>query len=369
LFIIALLIKWSRFRAALFTLIKNSALDDMAHAAAELVVTSIRVECEAIMYQFQAGPASPSSIFCLNVISEDHVPAGVFVKGLGDILDHCQFGLNCARAVYESTRYVLPTLLHECPQPSTRGGFEDPRPTLLEAWLIVMEKLAKWIKTAEPSAIPGARQVLVESCGACLSLLFYPSIKKPNEQRASGYGMSLDGPQSRAIMEFLDSFFQLGTDYFQEAAFTLSSRLQLPKEDHNIGIIGSALFRGVQGALPPWAVEYLPGVYASLYHSLGKDPLIFGQFMLASINASLPNTCGQFGSVLPGKLLSGPYFEGMSERQKQAFVEQSMELARCDSVSGWKRMKGLVKQACGGKKKESDFQQKPSPTNWDFDRI
>lgn len=365
-----LLLKWGRMRAALFIFIGNSAVDDMAPAAVDLLLTWIRAESEATLYICQQGPTVPSSLFCADVISEDNVPAGMFVKVLGDVLNQCKLGPCCAQAIYDAAQYVLPVILQECPQPTTPNSFQDPRPTTFEAWLYTMNSLMKWIRTADPAATAGARQVLLDSCVACLSLIFYPTVNKPNEPKTTrGLGMSLDGPHSRAIMEFLENYFQLGPDLLSATAVSMAARLRLPSEDHNIGVIGAALFRGVQGALPPWAVEYLPGVYASFYHCLGKDPQVFGQCMLAAINVRLSTSAMRFGSVMPGMLLSGPYFEGTGAHQKQAFVEQAVELARADSLPGWKRMKWLVKQACGGKKKDTDFQQKPPPTNWEFDRI
>jgi hypothetical protein len=45
-------------------------------------------------------------------------------------------------------------------------------------------------------------------------------------------------------------------------------------------------------------------------------------------------------------------------------------LAKEDSIASWKRLKVIIKQACGGKKKDTDFNQRPALTRWDtLDRL
>jgi hypothetical protein len=77
----------------------------------------------------------------------------------------------------------------------------------------------------------------------------------------------------------------------------------------------------------------------------------------------------QFGGVKPGKLLAGPFFENLPTQAVDRFVEEAIALCRSDNASSWRRFKVAVKQICGGKKKDTDFQLKPSYTRWDFDRI
>jgi hypothetical protein len=78
----------------------------------------------------------------------------------------------------------------------------------------------------------------------------------------------------------------------------------------------------------------------------------------------------QFGSVLGGTLISGKYFENMSDNAKATFLSEARDLARANTATSWKRFKSLIKQVCGGKKKETDFNQRPALTRWDaLDRI
>ena len=69
-------------------------------------------------------------------------------------------------------------------------------------------------------------------------------------------------------------------------------------------------------------------------------------------------------------LLSGKFFERMSDAAKTNFLDQARALSEEDTTASWRRLKTLIKQACGGKKKDTDFNQKPALTRWDtLDRI
>merc|ERR1719273_2593684 len=120
-----------------------------------------------------------------------------------------------------------------------------------------------------------------------------------------------------------------------------------------IAIIGAALFRGSQGGLPPWAVESVPSVYSALFRALGNNVDGFGLLFQISMNIRLLEN-QRFGSVQGGSLLSGRFFERMNDRTKQNFINQAKDLAKEDTTASWRRLKVLIKQACGGKKKDTD---------------
>jgi hypothetical protein len=73
-------------------------------------------------------------------------------------------------------------------------------------------------------------------------------------------------------------------------------------------------------------------------------------------------------AVQPGQLLAGIYFENMSEKAKSMFLEDIKRLSQQGDAASWRRMKVLIKQACGGKK-EAEYNQKPAMTKWQFERI
>jgi hypothetical protein len=69
-------------------------------------------------------------------------------------------------------------------------------------------------------------------------------------------------------------------------------------------------------------------------------------------------------------LLGGRLFETMGDRAKRKFVTEAMGFAKMDTPSGWRQLKALIKKAFGGKKRDTDFNQKPTYTKWEaLDRI
>lgn len=123
-------------RAAFFTLIHAGASVDLPSVVIEVVEAINRSECEAIYTQCQAGPTSSSSIFHDEIVSEESIPAGLFVMVLGIIIKrvHARGGntesvRNCVTALHSSMPFVLKTITLPCPEPAD-GKFVDPRPAV-----------------------------------------------------------------------------------------------------------------------------------------------------------------------------------------------------------------------------------------------
>eukprot|EP00980_Cylindrotheca_fusiformis_P016698 scaffold5024_cov136-Cylindrotheca_fusiformis.AAC.27 len=384
------LIQWNRLRAALFMLIKSVGSPDLPATAIDLVRSGIMVECEAVLFQCNAGAKSSSLIFRDDIISEDAIPAGVMLQALGEILEKASSSgaqiasmTNVIHVLFESRMVVLRAIAAECPNPIEKGSFSDPRPTVAETWLLTINKIAKWLlqsdQTVPTEMTIVLNQLLVETCVSIIGLLLYPSLGKTQDQRANDHGMSFDGPHTLAMMEFLQLFFSCGLSMLQIAATELSrsipvdsasiERFSTDPNAAGVAVVGAALFRSVQGGLPPWAVECIPSVYASLFHALNKDPETFGRIFEMSIHIRLlPGH--RFGGVQGNALLGGRFFETMGHKAKHEFVSQAMDFAKMDTQAGWRQLKALIKQACGGKKKDTDFKQKPTFTKWDaLDRI
>jgi hypothetical protein len=370
-------------------LIQTSGSPDLPTTVVDLVRTGIKMECEAIVLQCNAGPKSSSLIFHDELISEEVVPAGTFLQALGEILDKAASSgapvtsmTNVIRVLFDSRAAVQQATAADCPNPIEKGSFSDPRPTVAEAWFLTINKLLKTLNGTEErnTEISNAlKQLLVESCVSIIGLLLYPTLGKTQSQRANDPGMSFDGPQTLAILEFLHLYFSLGLSMLQAAAAELLrtipidpasiQRFSTDPDAAGISIIGAALFRAAQGGLPPWAVECIPSVYASLFHALNKDPTTFGLIFEMSIHIRLVGS-QQFGGVQASALLGGRYFETLGDRAKHKFVTEAMEFAKMDTATGWRQLKALIKQACGGKKKDTDFNQKPTYTKWEgLDRI
>ncbi|GKZ00437.1 hypothetical protein MPSEU_000996300 [Mayamaea pseudoterrestris] len=397
--------QWNRLRAALFYLLTSFGTVDVPDRASEMIQKFIQAECMAINRQCGAGPYSQSSIFCEEVVSESFVPAGVFVRCFSEIIrplpasptnkrinsatrtlngvleqqdvDNAVTYSKAIQTMYLCREVVIASVRHTCPEPHS-NAFIDPRPVVLEAWLLAMVDLMEL--NIPESLLFHVKVLLTETLATVVSLLLYPTLKR-TEDRSDDPGMSFDGPQSLAIMEFLSHCLALpmGLEILDLTAAVLSKSLSL-----DFGVLGSdadgqkkgeamiaaSLFRAVQGGLPPWAVEFIPDVYASFYAALDRDAVAFGMVLRLAMDVRLPLEPNvSFGGLQPGKLVAGRYFESLSSQAKDKFAQEAMVLASTDDLASWRRLKMLIKAACGGKKKDSGFQLKPSLTRWDFDRI
>lgn len=330
--------------------------------------------------QCTLGPFSSSSIFCEEIISSESVPAGLFIKILADaILSSGSTKtqpiplLNCLDIIHSCKDIILTCITLPCPDPA-ENAFFDPRPTIAESWFLLMNGLM------ETGMIDNAiESILIDTCVAFVSLLYNPSMAKTIEERRRDPGMSLDGPQSRTGILFLENFFLLGFRPLQIAGQKLASIVQIDnaalhqwcgdQQFYGIAIIGASLFRANQGSLPPWAVESIPDVYSAFFHALNSDAVAFVVVIRLSMEIRLsPDATAAFGMVQRSQLLSGRYFGSMSEKGKSTFLDEVTKLCQKNDNASWRRMKAIVKQACGGKKKETDFGQKPALTKWEFFR-
>jgi hypothetical protein len=360
-----LLPQWNRLRAALFQLLCAATNPDIPDRGAEIALACNLAECEAIQRQCHGGPGSSSSIFNDDIVSVDSVPAGIFVRVLGE-------APNGVHKMMECRECVMGTIMHPCPDPAS-SSFVDPRPALSEAWFLAMTELTNANKLDSV-----AQDLLIDTCVAMLSLLFLPRLSKNESERQNDPGMSHDGPQSLASTSFLCRFFQMGPNALQAVAQKLLTvvpidvssiqSLSSESEFYGLSIVGAALFRATQGALPPWAVETIPEVFRGLYSALGKSPARFGLMLQLSMEVRLSPAVEGFGGVQAAQLLSGRYFQNMTAKAKTEFLQQATQLCEKDDVASWRRMKVLIKQACGGKKKDTDFKEKPSYTRWEFCR-
>jgi hypothetical protein len=224
------------------------------------------------------------------------------------------------------------------------------------------------------------KSMLIETFVASITFVFMSSLGKTEEERRRDPGMSMDGPHSLMMVMFIVKFLELGPHVLRTAAERLvdvvpinpssSSGLSdaLPF-NQGMAIIGAGLFRAAEGSLPPWVVEMCPEIYSSLYAALGRNVNDFIILFRWSMEIRLLPGVPRFGGVSPGCLLSGHAFEKLNDKTKHDFFKQASELAAKDDVTSWRRMKVLIKQISGGKKKDTDFRQKPSLTRWEFLRV
>ena len=349
---------------------------DVPPLAAEMISAFTKAECEAVHRQCSAGPETLSSMFNDEIVSPEMVPAGIHLRTISEVirvqrdieLEHIPQCLNLLVATKDC---IFSTILLECPEPH----FVDPRPCIMEVWLLTVTDMIQTMSKKDLNST--FVSVAHETLSVIVHVMMYPRLLRiPSD----GFdpGMSFDGPNSLAITEFFIAYFGLGPDALEQGAKLLATRIPAdfgPVTESNdqlvrgIAILGATLFRGVQGALPPWTVEQVPEVFAAFYSALRKTASTFCSILRLSMEVRLPSGNGaRFGGVEPGSLLSGRYFEGLNVGTRDKFIADVYSLASKDDASSWKRMKVLIKQICGGKKKDNR-QQKPSPTRWDFDRL
>lgn len=340
-------------------------------------MTLTKAECKAIVAQCHTGPLSHSSIFNDEVISSERLPAGAFLAVIPHVLgEKRELPFGYLKALTECSGAVLQTLIHQCPTPSN-PHVVDGRPALCEAWFLALSSLTDPTKTLEGlnEAMSMRNNIIADSCCAAILLILYPSLENDPTKRSDDLGMSMDGAQSLAVMDFFEKVFKLANDQLHQIAHELQNRLQVDlhgEEDvtlKGMAIIGAGLFRAASGGLPPWAIDCIPSTYAALYQGCGKDTSVFRQVLHASMNVRLAAGSPTTGGVGPGSLIAGRIFETMREPLREDFLRKAVEIADQDSVDGWRRLKTLLKQASGGKKKASGFNLKPSPTSWECDRL
>ena len=401
-----MMVQWNRLRAAIFCLFATSENADLPTSAIQVIVSLTRAECEAINRQCSLGPASASSIFREDLIAEEVVPAGLFVHVVVRILDkgasqnmNLTRISNCVNVLWQCKDQIENVMLLRCPNPILEGSFEDPRPMIAEAWILAILHLKKPMSVYFSQGNDGlsdalsqkngqdlttaARRLVVGTCITCVRLLLYPSLGKTQEARASDPGPSVDGPNMLLTLEFFEAFFNLGPSMLQSAAMGLAeavpvdlSSIQLygtEPQTAGVAVIGAAIFRAAQGGLPPWAVESMPAIFSALYNgALNRDLDAFARVVQMSMSVRrLQDDASSFcGTVQPGELFSGRFFETMGDKAKATFLIQTIETAKDNSTLSWKRLKSTIKQACGGKKKDTDFRQRPGLTKLEaLDRV
>lgn len=303
------------------------------------------------------------------MIASDGVPAGVFIQIVGLSIQRCrvqnrqvQSPVNCLKVLDSCRQFVGSVLSFDMAEPSQ---FEDPRCSTAEAWFLAMTSVAETpIECAERTAL------LLDTTLIATSLLFTPPLKKSRSE--STKCMTLDGPQGLTILVFFVSLIQCGGAVLHTAVDKLRETVPVDiasvAEADLLGtsILVAAIFRSFQGGLPPWAVEQAPDLFRALFESLGCNPELFGLVLLSAMELRASTA---FGSVQSGTLLSGPYFAPLQKETKHQFIRDVQVLGAENTPAAWRKVKVLIKRVCGGKKKNTDFNQKPALTRWNFTKL
>jgi len=386
-------VQWGRLRGALILLFCSCANRGLPALAVDALISLNNAECQSIIHQCNAGPASLSNIFDESVISEDVVPAGAFVIVVNNALEGilsmsskqmvnaeelAVSSKECVRALDNIRESVFQTIVHPSPEAES-GSHVDPRPTLAEAWYLTMITLVSVCNKCGSVGMGSygsvLNRLLSESASTAVLILFNQGVdKKEREDRV--IGMSVDGPHTFAMINFLEKVFSIG-GLLQLVSQQLVSRLKLDfhgvptgsKELSGAAVIFAALLRGASGGLPPWAIEGLPSLFSAFYTTCGSSN-VFCEIMHIAIGIRLENVPdAAFGCATPGKKLAGRFFETMGEKHVNEFLSKAKEICEKNDADAWRRFKATLKKVCGGKKKDSGFNLKPTFTNWDCERI
>jgi len=88
--------------------------------------------------------------------------------------------------------------------------------------------------------------------------------------------------------------------------------------------MAAALFRMLSGALPPWAIENVPGLFRSMFVACNGDSAAFCKILSLAVDIRLR---GSYGGVNAGEKMAGPFIETLSDSSKKKLVVQSEESA------------------------------------------
>ena len=388
--------QWGRLRAAFFSLLRVCRSPGLPPLALEAVAAINIAECNAISTQLNFGASSPSLIFHDDVVGDEALPAGAFLQIINETLEAImkekdqsilspQDAIRCTDDCVSSLKKsedVLKVLMHPSPESS---GHVDPRPPVGEAWFYSLTSAIKsYAKHIAPPAILGnttLSDMLGQSFVTILQMLY---TRSPEKEAGDKMCMSVDGPQTLATLALFEAALSLGPEMVNVIYKYVGPHVVMdpairsaleasPQPTLYAGgaLLGAALFRAASGCWPPWAVEGAPEVYSALFVSVcGCDTELFCHIQEAAAEIKLAdNSNAQCGSVLPGTKLAGKHFDRMGERTKEEFMGQLRKICAQNDGAGWRRMKVVLKALCGGKKKQSGFNQKPSLTDWDCDRI
>mmetsp|Transcript_9935 Transcript_9935/g.27502 ORF Transcript_9935/g.27502 Transcript_9935/m.27502 type:complete len:537 (-) Transcript_9935:3388-4998(-) len=368
-----LFLQWNRLRGALFTLFMACANPDLSRECSHCILGLISSECNAGAQLFASSRPSSSTIFNDEIVSPDSIPSGIFIVSIGKQFERKTSHplAICVETMCQAAAPVLGLILVQVPNPSK--DICDPRCSIAEAWFSSLSLMAQHSDSCKDLSNARVGELIAESVVAATSLIFGVKLSKGSNHDGAN-GMSMDGPQSLALMDFLTAFLGLPSARLSHVLTELSRRFPVNLEgDGNavgLAILMSALLRAIQGATPPWCLESIPSVFSNLYQGIGKNHQVFGGALKVAMEIRLPLTSqATVGGVAPGDLYSGHIFESVCEATCAEFRQEAVELARMDTHGSWKRLKHITKGICGGKKKDTDFGQKPPFTRWEYERI
>ena len=325
----------------------------------------VNAECKAVIDHCEHNRNEPHSIFHELVISEDMSPGGTFIINVRDIVENLRStfkdSANERSDVISSASSCL-SVLSGCKDSvfAAVGSrttidlteWEDPRTTTLEAWLLAINELMK-LNTEIPIEDQLLQRLGCETLALSIQILMHKHGDKEKQLPGQGFVLSLDGPQTLAMVEFLELIFQFGHSVFPSVAKLLpyTHFEAVNREMSNVGLIGggiitAAIYRCASGSVPPWAIEYVPNILKALSNACGHQVEPFLAILFAGADLKLKQGC-TFGCIQSGRHLSGHYYDTMKPRAKEDFIRKANDICACVDNTKWRKLKVMIKAVCG----------------------
>lgn len=298
---------------------------------AEITLALVNSETEAAINQCNQSPLSVSSIFNDSVVGEEVLSAGVYMVVIRECLiriatdsdTDLQTRLSefrmCLSVLASSSTAVTALLLNNS---SEAKSHRDPRDCIAESWFQSMSALVSVCKTElfahfTSGSSVGIEDLIGASLNVCVSLVLMKDLgNKHSPPPTIQRGMSLDGPQTLAMTEFMVDALSPSTLAATARSFAAHFKLESSAHNENLGasIISAGLLRAASGALPPWAVELTPAIFKSLYVALGSNSDVFIE--IVSVSTKLESS---------GEVLAGRYFGTVSSSHIKSFLSKTRE--------------------------------------------
>ncbi len=364
--------QWGRMRGALLALLRSCANPNFTELAVHAMKALNCAECDSVIAHSALKEQHHSSaIFHSLVVSDEVIPAGAFLIAIRDVIDKIITGTeqwnndqiilviaSCTSALWECHQYIFSALKSCC----AKTNWEDPRPTIAEAWFFSMNSL---IIAYKKYILPDSEQfqhLVAQSMALCIHLIMSTRVDKeyPVTDRTDGF-MSVDGPQSLALVEFIEQVLTakgIGAPIFTLTGTIFQDEMKVDQESlggrqFDTSLIGGALisatiFRGCSGGLPPWAIENIPGLLRSMHEACGGNDDSFCYALQAGGDMRLRVEPGAaFLDIAPGKKPAGWFFDHMKPKARDEFLQKVREICHKKDNNQWRLLKVLLKANCG----------------------
>ena len=381
--------QWGRTRGAFAKILARARIEPGMDAAEGAVLATsagvVNAELAAAKSLFtqQSCSAALQLAFSGPVIGSEVLPAGIFIKIMGDgvlgqsalrrflssvsgsLLDLLMLGLLgsdlCRSFVEGKGRWEKVNALHGA------CDWEDPRNATGEAFLFVCRKALKEINLKA-----GGQDISDNFFEVVSRIVFFVCI----DWLVGGCGtnfnaINYDDSFTLEILDFLplalrhpSVLARVGVIFKEYMAAQDGCEIVGMVnvcDEGGVVMIVAALLHAASGRAPPWALEYIPPSFEGIFHGIGKNYDVMAKIVETATSAG-----SKWVTKHGSKPLGGNY---VSRLKPPARADLFRCLAECCSSGGWKNFKSGLKMACGRKKKNTTFRLKPGRRDFENERI